>query len=146
LKYQEFKSLGFELGRQIGEKLHEWNVEADLIIPVPLHKIKFRERGYNQSDLIAMGISSVIEKPVLTDTIRRIRHTETQTKLNMHQRQTNMQNAFQINSKKSGSIKGKTCLLVDDVVTTGATTNSCAKELATCGAKAVIAASAALAE
>ena len=146
LKYKDYKSLGIELGKRIGESIQNWNIETDIIIPVPLHRIKHRERGYNQSELIARGIASIIRKPIMTDAVCRVRHTQTQTKLNAEERRTNMEKAFDIIPCASEKLKGKACLLVDDVITTGATTNSCAKEILTSGAAAIIAASAALAQ
>jgi ComF family protein len=146
LKYQEYKSLGLELGKKLGRLVQDWNVEVDVIIPVPLHRIKHRERGYNQSEYIAQGIAAVIEKPILSDAVRRKRNTQTQTKLNFEERQKNMKNAFETSPNTSEKLRGKACLLVDDIITTGATMNSCAKEILTAGPKSIIAASAALAK
>lgn len=144
LKYQEYKSFGVELGKQIGGLVRDWNVETDIIVPVPLHRIKHRERGYNQSEFIAQGIASIIDKPIMVDAIRRVRHTQTQTKLNLEERYKNMKDAFDTLPGASKKLYGKTCLLVDDIITTGATTNSCAREILEAGAKSIIAASAAL--
>jgi ComF family protein len=146
LKYQDYKSFGVELGKQIGGLVRDWNVETDIIIPVPLHRIKHRERGYNQSEFIAQGIASIIGKPIIVDAVRRTRNTQTQTKLNLEERYKNMKDAFGTLPGVSKKLYGKTCLLVDDIITTGATTNSCAREILTAGAKCVIAASAALAK
>jgi ComF family protein len=145
LKYKEYKSFGVELGKQIGGLVRDWNVEVDIIVPVPLHRIKHRERGYNQSEFIAQGIASIIDKPIIVDAVRRIRHTQTQTKLNLEERYKNMKDAFETLSGASKNLYGKTCLLVDDVITTGATTNSCAGAISVAGTKSIIAASAALA-
>jgi ComF family protein len=146
LKYREFKSLGIELGRRIGTLIKDWNIEADIIIPVPLHRIKHRERGYNQSEFIAYGIASVISKPIDSDTIFRTRYTQTQTKLNHEQRKANLRDVFEVHPEARKKLKGKKCLLVDDIITTGATTNECAKELLKAGAGSIIAASAAIAK
>jgi len=146
LKYQEYKSLGLELGIRLGRLVQDWNVKVDVIIPVPLHRIKHRERGYNQSEYIAQGIASIIEKPILLNTVRRKRYTQTQTKLNFEERQKNMNNAFETSSNTPEKLHGKVCLLVDDIITTGATMNSCAKEILTAGPKSIIAASVALAK
>jgi competence protein ComFC len=146
LKYKEYKSFGVEMGEHIGELIRKWNIETDIIIPIPLHRIKHRERGYNQSEIITQGIAAVIGKPVIVDVIRRTRHTQTQTKLNLEERNKNMKDAFKTLPGASKKLYGKTCLLVDDVITTGATTNSCAKEILAAGAKFIIAASAALAQ
>jgi ComF family protein len=146
LKYQEYKSLGTKLGKEIGKLIKDWDIEVDLIIPVPLHSIKHRERGYNQSELIAHGIHSVINRPIVMDAISRTRYTQTQTKLNLDKRRRNMEKAFKMAPGASKKLDGKICLLVDDVITTGATTSSCAKEIATSGTTKIIAASAALAQ
>ena len=133
------------MGKQIGGLVRDWNVEVDIIIPVPLHRIKHRERGYNQSEFIAQGIASIIDKPIIVDAVRRKLHTQTQTKLNIEERYENMKDAFETLSGASKNLYGKTCLLVDDVITTGATTNSCARAISVAGTKSIIAASAALA-
>jgi len=146
LKYQEFKSLGIELGKQIGELVQAWNVETDIIVPVPLHRIKHRERGYNQSEFIARGIALIINKPIVVDAVRRTHYTQTQTELNLEQRYMNMKDVFETLPGTSKKLHGKTCLLIDDVITTGATTNSCAREILASGAKSIITASAALAK
>jgi len=145
LKYKEYKTLGVDLGRALGEVLDHWDCGIDLIIPVPLHRIKQRERGYNQSEFIAHGVASILEKPVVLNAVRRTRHTLTQTQLNIEERRRNMEHAFEPRIHSSRILSGKNCLLVDDVITTGATTNSCAQAIRTAGASEIIAASAALA-
>jgi ComF family protein len=146
LKYQEYKSFGVELGKQIGGLVRDWNVETDIIVPVPLHRIKHRERGYNQSEFIARGIASIIGKPIIVDAVRRTRHTQTQTKLNLEERYKNMEDAFEIIMGASEIFNRKKCLMVDDVITTGATINSCARAILAAGSRTIIAASAALAK
>ncbi len=138
--------MGTELGKKIGGLIKDWNVKIDIIIPIPLHRIKYRERGYNQSDYIAQGIGSIIGKPILLDAVKRIRYTQTQTKLNLEERLINMEDAFEIFPDAPGKLYGKTCLLVDDIITTGATMNSCAIKILKAGADSIIAASAALAK
>jgi ComF family protein len=146
LKYKEYKSIGIDLGMRIGETLKEWNLDVDILVPVPLHRIRHRERGYNQSEIIARGIASAIGKPVVPNTVHRTRHTKTQTKLTIEERRKNMEHAFELIPCSSDILKGKKCLLVDDVITTGATTNSCAQVILSAGAAKIIAASAALAK
>ncbi len=145
LKYQQYESLGLDLGRRIGRVISERQENIDVIIPVPLHKVKQRERGYNQAELIARGISVTIGKPLAGRVIRRTRDTLTQTKLNVAERKKNVEGAFAIVPAAHAAIKGRVCLLVDDVITTGATAGSCAKELLAAGATHIIAGSAALA-
>jgi ComF family protein len=145
LKYQKYKSLGFELGGRLGRLIAGGQKDIDIIVPVPLHKIKQRERGYNQAELIAKGISAAFGRPIVGEAVRRTRNTQTQTKLDIEGRRKNVEGAFAPNPAARDLIRGKTCLLVDDVITTGATTSSCAKELLAAGAACVIAGSAALA-
>jgi ComF family protein len=146
LKYKEYKSIGLDLGMRIGEILKELDLEVDLLIPIPLHHIKYRERGYNQSEFIAHGISSVIDKPIISKAVRRIRYTQSQTKLSIEERHKNMERAFELIPHSCNILSGKRCLLVDDVITTGATTNSCAQVILSAGVTKIIAASAALAQ
>ena len=146
LKYKEYKSIGLDLGMYIAKVLKELNLEVDILIPVPLHRIKYRERGYNQSEFIARGIASIIGKPIVSNAVRRIRYTQTQTNLNIEERHKNLENAFELTPHSSVILSRKKCLLVDDVITTGATTNSCAQTILSAGSVEIIAAAAALAE
>jgi ComF family protein len=146
LKYDGFESVGRELGKRLGMTMKDWDVYADVFIPVPLHKAKQRERGFNQAERIAYGAASATGAEVCTDAIRRIRYTQTQTQLNSEERKKNVEAAFVINPARLSQIRGKTCVLVDDVITTGSTIQSCALELMNAGASNVIAASAALAQ
>jgi ComF family protein len=123
-----------------------WLVEVDVIIPLPLFRSKQRERGYNQADSIAWGIARVVRKPVWLRAVRRTRWTDSQTTLGYADRQLNVQGAFMVPSSKIGSLRGKKVLLVDDVLTTGATTRACASALRAGGAGAVYVAAVALAE
>ena len=144
LKYQGFQSLGVELGRRIGEQMRDWGVAGDILIPIPLHKIKFRERGYNQAEMIARGISEVTGIQLRVDIVGRRKHTQTQTQLNLDERTENMEEAFEIDHGEL--VENRVCLIVDDVITTGATISSCSAELLKAGATRVVAASAALAQ
>lgn len=146
LKYQSFESVGIELGRRLGTVMKDWNLSADVLIPIPLHKIKQRERGYNQAECIAKGISTVTGIRVATDLIRRRKHTKTQTKMSLDERRANVAEAFEIPLQSVSFLGNKTCILVDDVITTGATVNSCAQILKYAGASTIIAVSAALAQ
>ncbi len=145
LKYDGFGSVGILLGREIGNAMLRRGVRADLLVPVPLHKAKLRERGFNQAERIACGISQATNIPLRADLIQRRRVTKTQTKLSLLERRLNVDGAF---SPATGEkvIDGIICVLVDDVITTGATISSCAKELIEAGASGIIAVSAALAE
>jgi ComF family protein len=101
---------------------------VDGIVPVPLHWRRQLERGYNQSHFIAEGIRQVVELPVWKNVVRRVKDNASQTRLNAQQRMENVEGIFEL--KRPERIAGKHVLLVDDVMTTGATLASCAKELA----------------
>lgn len=125
LKYNRQKEIGIFLGKQIGnELLHSPICGIDIIIPVPLHKTKRMQRGYNQSEIIANGVGSVLKKPVMTNLLYRTVNTNTQTKKSRYERWENIKDVFELQNKSF--LKGKHVLLVDDVITTGATLESCA--------------------
>ena len=146
IKYQKKFLLAVELGKMLGNSLlkskAEWKV--DIILPVPLHSLKKAERGFNQSFYIAKGISKVTNLPVSQSILKRKRYTESQTKKNLFERAENMSEAFVV--KHPDKISGKNVLLIDDVITTGATVRECGKILQECGAANIYAASIALAE
>jgi ComF family protein len=146
LKYAGVQELGLELGRRLGWRFVQNGICADAIIPVPLHRRKLRERGYNQAELIARGISEISNIPVRCDVIRRKKYTKTQTVLTLEQRRENMEQAFELASIRSSEIENKKFVLVDDVITTGSTIIACAAVLRASGAHEVIGASAALAD
>lgn len=146
LKYTGFQSIGFELGKKVGEAMNSWGVRADLLVPIPLHRRKLRERGFNQAELIARGASALTGIPVRTDLIWRTKFTQTQTTLSLDERAKNVRDAFEIPAEGTPSVQGKACILVDDVITTGSTIVACARELRAAGAKRTIAVSSALAE
>ncbi|MDR0603850.1 MAG: ComF family protein [Bacteroidales bacterium] len=131
LKYKDNKAIGFYLGHQFGLELAK--IEAfqsiDLIIPVPLHPKKFRQRGYNQSECIGKGISETLSKPMDTSSIIRVTPTSTQTKKARYQRWENVSGIFQLTDPNA--LTGKHILLVDDVITTGATIEAAARLLLT---------------
>jgi ComF family protein len=133
LKYKGKKDVGTYCGTMIGHAIRETSfAHADALVPLPLFPAKERKRGYNQSALICEGISSVIEKPVWKQAIQRITGTQTQTQKNRIERWENMQGRFNISD--AAALSGKHVLLVDDVITTGATLEACGKELVDAGA------------
>ncbi len=148
LKYQGYTSLGVKAGRKIGEVIEAADdlPKADVLLPVPLHPLKKRERGYNQSELISQGIEEVTGIPVRTDLLRRRKYTVSQTQLSLEERKENVGDAFEINEKRRDEVTGKSFILVDDVITTGSTINACAGALHDAGAKRVHAAAIALAK
>jgi ComF family protein len=107
----------------------------DFVVPVPLHHVRRRERGYNQSALLARELGNRIRCKVAPGLLRRIRPTATQTNLTAPQRLSNVKNAFQCRRRKW--LAGRRVLLVDDVMTTGATVNACSKALKKGGAVSV---------
>ncbi len=128
LKYNNNPKIGVLLGEWYGYELRKSHfMEIDAIIPVPLHPKKLHLRGYNQSDSIAQGLGKALQKPIYTKALVRIENTETQTKKTRMERFDNVKNAFQVN--EPNLIKGKHLLIVDDVLTTGATIEACALKL-----------------
>jgi len=120
LKYNGKKEVGIFLGNLLGTALkHTKFDETEVIVSVPLHKSKLRRRGFNQSDIIAGGISEITGKPHLTDVLRRKVNTKSQTSQTRYARWENVQGIFEC--CKPELIKNKHVLLIDDVVTTGAT-------------------------
>ncbi len=140
LKYNSIRKIGYHLGKDLGKFLIQSNaVDFDLIIPVPIHHAKKRERGYNQSDYIAKGVSEILDTAYDCKAAKRIKYTTTQTKLSKDARNKNVMNIFQVQVPEK--IQNKSILIVDDVLTTGSTINSLAAELMERGAKVVSAAS-----
>ncbi len=101
--------------------------ELDLVIPVPLHRRKLKERGFNQAEILAKFIAPYLNLPLVKGSLIRVRFTGSQTHLKRKERLTNVKGAFKI--KKRGVLKGKKILLVDDVYTTGITLNEASKEI-----------------
>ncbi|MGA2623564.1 MAG: ComF family protein [Bacteroidota bacterium] len=148
LKYQGMKSLGVRLGREIGKRIQS-NCSfssADYLVPVPLHRSKERERGYNQSDYICKGIAETTLLRVHPSLLKRNKYTQSQTQLSIEQRNENVDDAFEVHQPFESDVGGKMFILVDDVITTGSTIAACARVLTAHGAKRVLAASVALAQ
>ena len=129
LKYKGIREIGHELGRIYGLTLKAsgFTKDIDLIIPVPLHPKKERTRGFNQSETISMGIGAATLLPVDVKTLARIMASPTQTKRSRYERWTNVEGIFKVIDPQT--IIGKHVLLVDDVITTGSTIESCTNEL-----------------
>ena len=128
------------MGNKLGEHLGDTFSDIDLIVPVPLHHLKKAERGYNQSYYIARGISKSTNIKIEENILKRIRFTQSQTKMNLEERRLNIENAFKVRKIL------RNILIVDDVITTGATVNECGKVLKKAGANEVYAASVAIAD
>ncbi len=129
LKYKGKYEVGLRLGKIYGEQLkNSENFKGvELIVPVPLHPRKEKQRGYNQSDAFAVGLSETLNIPWLKNGLVRKEFTETQTKKNRLERLENVRKAFQIGSQ--AELIGKHILLVDDVLTTGATLEACCEKI-----------------
>lgn len=129
-KYEKMKSVGRMLGKEIASHvLKNTSVKYDFAVPVPLHRSKERERTYNQSLFICRGIAETLKLEIPDKCIKRVRFTETQTKLHKLQRKENVRGAFKFNTKFKEVIAGKNIILADDVITTGATILECARVL-----------------
>ncbi|MDO9153765.1 MAG: ComF family protein [Paludibacter sp.] len=129
LKYRDNKNIGEMLGKHAGVVLLESAdfATVDIIIPVPLHPKKFAKRGYNQSECICRGLSVIMEKPLDTSNLRRVRENPTQTKKSVYERYENTENIFEVTD--ANLFAGKHILLVDDVLTTGSTIEACIQAL-----------------
>jgi ComF family protein len=136
-KYQGASRLAKPLGALLGEyqDLEFSFAEFDLILAVPLHSRRLRQRGFNQSMLLARRLSQRHSIPLDFASLHRTRHTQPQTHLSGSERQKNIRGAFQV--RRPGVISGKHILLIDDVFTTGATVQECSKVLLEAGAKRV---------
>lgn len=127
LKYSDRVSLAGPMARLLKELLHDFS--GDSVVPVPLHKIRERERGFNQAELIAEKLGLRVEKHL----VRRRKKTPTQTGLSRAARRRNLSAAFEL----QGDVRGKRVILVDDVLTTGATVNEISRVLKRGGAERV---------
>ncbi len=129
LKYKGNYQMGQVLGKQMGNALTQagFMVNIDMIIPVPLHEKKLRLRGYNQSEHIAIGLSQVSGVEVVKNSLVRTVHTESQTRKGRFERWENVGNIFSVINPES--LNGKHLLIIDDVVTTGATLEACVQPI-----------------
>ncbi|MBU1066149.1 ComF family protein [bacterium] len=137
LKYSGYKSSGVHLGRLMAAQLpQDFLVKDTVLMPVPLHPLKKRERGYNQSMYIARGIAEISGNIIRDNVLNRVKNTVTQTHLDAHERHANMQNAFAVN--RSCDLSGiYSIVLIDDVFTTGATMNAAATVLKSRGVASI---------
>lgn len=131
-KYKGNKDLGLHLGQLMGASLKQsGRFIADALVPLPLFASREKRRGFNQSELLCQGIAAHLNIPVLNNVINRSRHTETQTHKGRIERWKNIEGKFVLSDPES--IAGKHLLLVDDVITTGATLEACGSELLKAG-------------
>ena len=129
LKYNNRPDIGEDMGRVMANELQatDFFSDIDVLLPVPLASKRLRQRGYNQSEQLAIGISDITHLPIVTKALRRKHFQQSQTTLNRWQRQENVEDTFWL---KDGSLlQDKHVLLIDDICTTGATLISCANTL-----------------
>lgn len=135
LKYEHLTGIGHQLGEVLARRLIQQgivetadNEQQTMLVPVPLHYLKFRKRGFNQAFSIARGIRNVTGTPICPiDAVRRTKYTRTQTGFSRKQRIDNMKDAFSVN--KPDQLKNKKLIIIDDVFTTGATSFELARTL-----------------
>lgn len=139
LKYFRRPVLGMKMGEALAQLLADYEefAGADFLIPVPLHARKLRERGYNQSLVLAQTVAQKSGIVLFNQALKRIRYTRPQAQLNADDRAKNVLNAFCL--QKNSSLADKTVILVDDVLTTGNTLNECARVCKSSGARQVYA-------
>ena len=128
LKYKGVKEVGAVVGQLMGIELKDslHYKKIDVIVPVPLHHHKLKKRGYNQSEFIAVGLSDTMGIPINTNSLYRKEDSLTQTKKSRYKRWENVEEIFGLSNEL---LNGKRVLLVDDVITTGATIEACAQVL-----------------
>lgn len=129
LKYHDRPDIGEDMGRLMaGEmQLARFFDGIDVLLPVPLSRKRLRQRGYNQSEQLALGISDVTHLPVITKILRRTHFHQSQTQLSRRERQENVEDMFELHD--SSMLQGKHVLLIDDICTTGATLLACCDAL-----------------
>ena len=125
--------MGETLGRLLAEELERCGFfeNVDVIVPLPLARVRERQRGYNQSEKIARGIRFMTRLPIERKAVRRLSFSESQTHLEFRERMENVEGAFELVDARS--LTGKHVLIVDDVVTTGATVTACARQILRAG-------------
>ncbi len=128
-KYHDKTQLAPVFGEWLARIAGDYATKAQAIIPVPLHYSRLMRRRYNQAALLAHALGKHINLPVLPDTLQRTRKTPPQSGLSRRQRIDNMRAAFQVTPSKRALLKGKCVILVDDVMTTGATLDACSRAL-----------------
>jgi ComF family protein len=129
LKYKSNKEVGYFLGRMMGNALDAAGRfrDIDVLIPLPLFASRQKKRGYNQSAVLCSGMSDILKLPVINNAVMRLTATETQTRKNRIDRWMNMEGQFKL--IKPAAVTGKHVLLVDDVITTGASLEACGQEI-----------------
>ena len=128
LKYKGCTDIGVRLGDMYVQRWPDsLTKKFDVIVPVPLHNMRLKQRGYNQSDFIARGMSKYLDVPIDTTSVIRCKNTKSQTTKGKYDRILDMKDAFKV--VRPSEMENKRILVVDDIITTGATITSCAKTI-----------------
>ena len=129
MKYHDRPDIGEDMGRLMANEMQfaRYFDGIDVLLPVPLSRKRLRQRGYNQSEQLAIGISDITHLPIVTKALRRKHFVKSQTQLSRHERQENVADIFELCD--DSPLKGKHVLLVDDICTTGATLIACVDAL-----------------
>jgi len=138
MKFRRKKGLAHRFAAELSKLVLENKIfrNADLLLPVPLHKLRLRERGFNQSLLLAKEVSKKTSIQIDDKILNRVKYTKTQSKLSASQRQKNVEDAFK--TAAGAQLTAKKVILIDDVITTGSTMNACAKALTNIGVGKVL--------
>jgi len=135
LKYKNLRALAVPLAKLLQDYLANNYMPGEVLVPVPLHQKRLRQRGYNQSCLLAQELGKLVNLPVIDDCLIRLRHTPPQARTStVEERRTNVADAF---TCRYHQLQDKQVLLIDDVSTSGATLNACAAALKAAGASSV---------
>lgn len=137
LKYADRHDARALFGRWLTEAAGELTREADIVVPVPLTRLRLLSRRFNQAAILARELSRRIGVPIDPHVLRRVRRTRSQVGLTHDQRRSNVARAFAVSKRRADRVRGRRVLLVDDVITTGATADACARALLKAGAEHV---------
>ena len=133
LKYYNLRSISGILGKYMADYYRQYNLFGDYLVPVPLHAKRYRQRGYNQSELLAARLSELTGVPLLANAVMRVVDNVPQARTStIDQRRTNVEGVFQC---ENGLVDGKEIIIIDDVCTSGATLEACADALKRAGAR-----------
>lgn len=144
LKYEHLAGIGVELGKKLGENMRRHPAVNDLLtsskailVPVPLHYLKFKQRGYNQAFMIARGVGETLDIPVCDiKAVTRSRNTLSQTGFSLQKRIANLKEAFEV--RAPWTFQNKLAVIIDDVFTTGSTSFELARTLKRAGCQSII--------